>query len=487
MMTVTVFSTAERLLGFIYRIFLSRNLGSEGMGLYQVALSVVGLIMTLTSSGIPITVSRIMTKHSAENHDELSFGTVTAGILLSLVLSLPVVLIIYFVPSISGLIFTDERCYILLKIILPGIVITSVYSVIRGYFWGKKYFLSYSLIEFTEELIMLVAGVILINSATSADGGIRGAGNAVLISYVFSFVTAIILYFIRGGKIKSPKSELKPLISSATPITAMRTATSLINTLIAIILPMRLVLGGMSQSLAMSSYGELSGMSIPLIYIPSTLIGSIALVLVPELSDNYYRHSTITLKNNMEKGVKSSVFISALIVPVFLSVGKELGVLVYDNINAGVYVQRASIIMLPMSISMISTSMLNSLNLEKKTLAYYSVGAVFLIASIYFLPKYLGVYALVVGLFISYVITATCNLLLIKKTCKRPPEYSFFIIASIFLIVPSALFGHLLKGILLNYLPVYLTVIICAFAVVIFIYLLFKIFNLFSLKEAFEK
>ncbi len=487
MMTVTVFSTAERLLGFIYRIFLSRNLGSEAIGLYQVALSVVGLIMTLTSSGIPITVSRIMTKHSAENHENLSFSTVTAGVILSLALSLPVVAVFYFIPSISGFIFTDDRCYEILKIILPGVIITSVYSVIRGFLWGKKYFLSYSLIEFTEELIMLIAGVILISLSSSSDQGILGAGKAVLLSYIFSFVTASILYFVRGGKFKNPKGELKPLIASATPITIMRTATSLINTLIAIILPLRLVLGGMSQSLAMASYGELSGMSIPLIYIPSTLIGSIALVLVPELSDNYYRHSTITLKNNMEKGVKSSVFISALIIPVFLSVGKELGFLVYGNLNAGIYVQKACIIMLPMSITMISTSMLNSLNLEKKTLAYYLIGAVFLIACIYFLPKYLGVYSLVLGLFISYVVTATCNLILIRKTCKRPPEYSFFIIASVFLIIPSALFGYLLKGILVNFLPLWLTVIICSIIVIAFIYLLFKIFNLFSLREVFDK
>lgn len=487
MMTVTVFSTAERLLGFIYRIFLSRNLGSEAIGLYQVALSVVGLIMTLTSSGIPITVSRIMTKHSAENHENLSFSTVTAGIILSLALSLPVVAVFYFIPSISGFIFTDDRCYEILKIILPGVVITSVYSVIRGFLWGKKYFLSYSLIEFTEELIMLIAGVILISLSSSSDQGILGAGKAVLLSYIFSFVTASILYFVRGGKFKNPKGELKPLIASATPITIMRTATSLINTLIAIILPLRLVLGGMSQSLAMASYGELSGMSIPLIYIPSTLIGSIALVLVPELSDNYYRHSTITLKNNMEKGVKSSVFISALIIPVFLSVGKELGFLVYGNLNAGIYVQKACIIMLPMSITMISTSMLNSLNLEKKTLAYYLIGAVFLIACIYFLPKYLGVYSLVLGLFISYVVTATCNLILIRKTCKRPPEYSFFIIASVFLIIPSAILGYLLKGILVNFLPLWLTVIICSIIVIAFIYLLFKIFNLFSLREVFDK
>ena len=161
--------------------------------------------------------------------------------------------------------------------------------------------------------------------------------------------------------------------------------------------------------------------------------------------------------------------------------------MVYDNLNAGIYVQKACIIMLPMSITMISTSMLNSLNLEKKTLLFYSIGAVFLISCIYFLPKYIGVYSLIVGLFISYVITATCNLILIKKTCKRPPNYSLFIIASVFFIVPSALFGHLLKGILINYLSVNLTVIICSIAVVIFIYLLFKVFNLFSLKEVFEK
>lgn len=484
MAIVTAFSIIERLLGFIYRIFLSRTLGSEGLGIYQVSLSVVGLIMTLTASGIPITVSRIMTKHTAENKQNLNFSTVTAGILMSLIISVPIVLILLIFPSLFGFLFADNRSYILLKIMLPGVIITSVYSVIRGYFWGEKRFFTYSIIELLEETVMLVTGILFVYNQTSLKGGIVGAANAVLTSYLFSFVTAFILYFAQGGKIKSPKKELVPLISASSPITVMRTSASLINTLIAIILPLRLVLNGMSKSLAISAFGELSGMSIPLIYIPSTLIGSIALVLVPELSNNYYRNSNISLKNNIEKAVKCSVFISCMIIPTFLCLGKEIGVLLYNNFNAGIYVQRASIIMLPMSITLITTSILNSLNLEKKTLLYYMIGAFFLVVSIYFLPKYIGVYSLILGLLVSYLITAICNLTLINKTCKHKPKYTLFIIVSTLFIIPTTLFGYLLKGILALFVPSIIVILICSISMVIFIYLLFKVFGIFDLKNA---
>ncbi|MBR6737053.1 MAG: oligosaccharide flippase family protein [Clostridia bacterium] len=211
MLVVTVFSVVERLLGFIYRIFLSRSLGAELLGVYQVALSVVGLIMTITASGIPITVSRIMTKHDAENQTQKNFSTVTAGIVLSIIASLPVALIIYLVPSVSGIAFYDERSFEVFKVILPGIVITSVYSVIRGYFWGKKSFLTYSIIELLEEIVMLIAGVILINGAVGGENGLIGAGKAVLISYVFSFITAVLLYFLRVENLKTLVESLSPL------------------------------------------------------------------------------------------------------------------------------------------------------------------------------------------------------------------------------------------------------------------------------------
>lgn len=486
MAVVTIFSTIERLLGFIYRIFLSRNLGSEGVGIYQIALSVIGLIMTITASGIPITVSRLMIKHSSEKREDLVNPTVTSGILLSLLVSLPIVLTLYFFPKQFSFIFADERCYSVMKIILPGVVITSVYAVIRGFFWGKKLFFTYSIIELLEELIMLVFGIIFVNFATTSYEGYEGAGYAVLISYVFSFIFSIIMFLVKGGKFSKINGQLKPLISSATPITLLRTLTSLINTLIAVVLPQILVLYGTPTKSAVSSFGELSGMSIPLIYIPSTLIGSIALVLVPELSNNYYNNRNVNLKNNIENAIKCSVFISCMIIPVFLSMGKEIGVMVYKNKQAGIYISNACLIMLPMSITMITTSILNSLNLEKKTLKYYLVGATFLILSILFLTKYVGIYSLVIGLMLSYLTTAVLNLTLINKTSKIKPNYKKFLFGSTLFLIPTSILGGMLYNVFSNYLGLNFSVILSSIIVVIFNYMFYKLFDLFSIIKVFK-
>ena len=47
---ISVFSVLTRLLGFLLRIFLSRTIGAEALGLYQVALSVFMVLLTVVSS-----------------------------------------------------------------------------------------------------------------------------------------------------------------------------------------------------------------------------------------------------------------------------------------------------------------------------------------------------------------------------------------------------------------------------------------------------
>ena len=477
-MTVTVFSCAERFLGFIYRIYLSRALGAEGLGIYQIALSVLGLFMTITSSGIPITLSRMMIKYKEEGKSERLGGTVSAGIISAVVICIPLTLLVFSKSGLLNALFSDKRCLPVLTIMIPGLTFTSVYAVIRGTLWGNKDFLPYSVIEFLEESVMLIAGIILVNGATDLVDGANKAGVAVLISYLFSFTVSFIYFFAKGGKLKSPKRELKPLIKSATPITAMKTATSLINTLIAVILPARLLIYGFSSADAVAEFGKVFGMAFPLIFMPSTLIGSLALVLVPELSTNYYSKNYSTLKNNIEKALKFAILISCLIIPVFLVAGSELGGLIYGDKTVGDYIVKAAITMLPMSLAMISTSMLNSLNKEKQTLLSFFAGASAMICCIYFLSPIIGIDALILGMFLNFTITAIINLILLNKTSPHKINFLRFLITACLSTAPSVIFGLLVKKTLLIYLNQNITAIICSVLVAGFIFALLITFGL---------
>ena len=85
---VTALSVAERGLGFLYRIVLSRLIGAEGLGLYQVALSLFSLFLTIGTGGIPITVSRMISKSKAERRPMDEVSAFSSGAFLSLLLTL---------------------------------------------------------------------------------------------------------------------------------------------------------------------------------------------------------------------------------------------------------------------------------------------------------------------------------------------------------------------------------------------------------------
>lgn len=478
---VTVFSVCEKFLGFLYRIYLSRTIGAEGIGIYQVALSVFALLLNLVCSGTPITVSRLMTKYRAQGQEIRVGKIIAAGIAFTLAVALPVCAVFMIFGKSFTFLFADERCLKVFIIVMPGLVFTSVYSVLRGVFWGNKDFLPYSVTELLEEICMIIIGIALIGTATDVYQGAVRAGVAVLISYIFSFSLGTAVFFLRKNKLKNPLSEFKPLLKSALPITAMRTANSLTSSLVSIILPVRLISAGMTSAEAMSAFGAAVGQAIPLLFVPTTLIGSFTLVLVPEISESFYKGKHLALKRDIEKAVKFSVFLTSFFVPVFTVCGEEIGLLVFGGHECGKYLSASAFLMAFMSLSSITTSILNSMGLERKTLVYFLLSGILMLLSIWFLPKLIGVYALVVGFTFIYGLTSLLNLKLISKHCKIKPNHLKFITSSLLIMLPVTVFGALLENLLIATLGIFFTLIICSVVMTALLGLLYTVFDLVSI------
>ncbi|MGN1103753.1 MAG: oligosaccharide flippase family protein [Candidatus Coproplasma sp.] len=465
---VTVFSIIEKTLSFIYRIILSRTIGAEGLGIYQICLSVFSVFLTVAATGIPVTVSRLIAKNSATGNPNAKHAVVTSGVLCSLLFTLPIALFLFFGKDLYSFLFPNRDYVNIFLLLIPGLVLTAVYAVIRGSFWGNKQFLPYSIIELTEDAVMVVCGCILIAFANTAEGGTKAAIIAVLISYIFSFAVSLFWYFFTGGKFVKPDGQFKPLFTASLPVTAMRTSTSILNSCVAMFLPALLTYAcGYSDSQSLAIYGAVLGMSVPVLFTPSPLISSIAVVVAPQLSENFYSKRTDLLKRDIEKTLKGSVLIATVLIPVFFTQGKDIGIFLYNNALSGEIICYFSFMMLPMSLSMITTTVLNSMHYEIRTLIYYFIGAAVMLACIFGLTHFWGIYAYMAGVTINFIITAVLNLRLLKKNCPQI-NYVGYALRCIIICIIACTFGNLLSNLLKDVLPLIIKIIICGGASAIF-------------------
>ncbi len=441
---VTGLSVAERFLGFLYRIVLSRYIGAEGMGLYQVALSLFFLLQTLGAGGIPVTVSRTVAKQK-----ERGGAVLSAGLLSALLVTLPVCLLLWSLGNRVAFLFSGKESFSVLRILLLGLSFACCYAVVRGYLWGNKRFLAASMLEMTEEIAMVILGVFLLRGAPTPLVGAKRAAWALCIADVLSCLIAFILLFSTGGRLSRPQKELKPLFNAAMPITSVRLGGSLVNSAISVLMPAMLVRAGASQTEALSLFGVVSGMVLPVLFIPATLIGSLALVLVPELSADFHKKNFARLKGNIARGLRFAFLVACALIPFFFALGEEVGLLAFASQKAGEIISKGCLILLPMSVTMISTSILNSIGFERQTFLFFFIGAAGTFLSILILPPFCGVYAYVVGLGANYTLTAACNLFYLRK--KLPIEGGtggqvrvYALLTPLIGILPLTLFGQLL-------------------------------------------
>ncbi len=479
---ITIFSLITRVFGFLFRIYLSRTIGAEGMGIYQIAFSVFAVLESIIASGLPLTVSKSCSRFEANNSKERQSSVVIAAFIVAVVSALIISVIFIVFRGLIGRIFADSRCITLLLILLPSLFFTSIYAVFRGYLWGKNNFFLVGLTELIEQILRIVICVVIFSTLPTM-GGAEGASLSFTIACAISAIFVLVFYFFQGGKVRNPKQEFKPLLKSAVPITGVRVASNLLMPLIAIIIPLRLMAVGYTNEQALSLYGIAMGMTFPLLFLPSTLIGSLAMAIVPEISYNLESKNHSEISQRIQTSLKFTLFISACFFPLFIGLGEPIGEFLYGNKTAGYYLACSAWIMIPLGINNIATSILNSLGLEGKGFVNYIIGSVFLILSIIILPKYVGIMSLVWGMGLCMSTAAILNIRMIKKHTQVQTNLLQNILYLAIFAIPCSFLASWGYGICMLIFPQFVSIALSGgIATLIYFGLCstFKVFNIFS-------
>ena len=118
-----------RILGFFYRIFLSRTIGAEGLGLYQMIFPIHGIAFALCAGPIQTSLSRLT---AASPEKGRAFLRVSLA--LSLSIALPLTSLIYtFADFLAARVLLAPECAPLLPALALSIPFCAIQTSYREY------------------------------------------------------------------------------------------------------------------------------------------------------------------------------------------------------------------------------------------------------------------------------------------------------------------------------------------------------------------
>lgn len=410
---VTIFALLTRGVSFIFKIYLSRILGAEVLGLYQISLSIFMFFAAFTTSGIPLFVSKITAQHTFSKE---TFSTISSSLIVAITLSsIPCFLILTF-PNLFLIFFQDERCLKILVILIPLFFTVSMYCIIRSFFWGNKDFFVFSLSEFLDEILKVFVSIVIFSIASYYSfKNIFLYAYAMIIGDFLLIIIIFVIYFSKKGKLTSP-TKINEVVKGSAPISMQRILASLLSSFISIVLPYKLSHScGLSVSQSTAEFGRASAMVMSLVMAPNAILGSLNVILLPDIAKLSKNKDNLTLSNKLNKSFLLSCVISSIFLTLFISLGKEIGSLLYNDPYVGDYLSIACFIVIPQSINWFFISILNTTKKELPTFYTYVISSLFLIAIIYLTPKYISIYSYFLALFVFHSISCLLNGMLLNK------------------------------------------------------------------------
>ncbi|MDR1116636.1 MAG: polysaccharide biosynthesis protein [Oscillospiraceae bacterium] len=429
---LTFANILSQLLGFVYRMFLSRLVGPEGMGLFQLIFPFYSLSLALASSGICVAVSKLSAEYLAlGNYKSLRLLIRRAVFVFLALFSLISLVAFLFTDTIAVSFLGDERTRLAIFALVPCVLLTGIENIHKNYFYGTKNVNPPALSDLAEQLIRMSAVLLLLKLLLPQpdDRMLAIIVIGMCICEVFSSVFLRLVYQRHRKKLPktghSDPEMVKKITKIALPVSVTNLMNNLLSSLIVIVIPRRLVLSGLTQSGALSEFGTLFGMTMPLLTLPSALIVGLSLVMVPKLSENMALGNYRDLRNKVSRAIMVTSFLVLPVLSVMIPLGPKLGLYLFGHEINGQYIFPLAVGTILAIYMMVFGSILNGLGKQTASAVNFLIGnaaeliLTFLLTSI---PT-VRMYGYITGFIVSTVITASLNFYRVVKVTKVKVEW----------------------------------------------------------------
>lgn len=439
---LTVSNIVSQMLGFIYRVMLSRLISTEELGLYQIILPIYSVAMALCVSGLTVAVSRLSSDYTALGDRGAVSRLVKRCIHIFFVMVLLFgASVIIFSNQISTDLLSDGRTRLALMFLMPVVLLTGIENIYKNHFYGISYIVPPAITEIIEMFVRMTAvlGILLLFKTDSPEWTVASIVVGMIFCEIFSSAALFGIYRRRQRRLPPASLRADPALNRkiaaiAVPIAVTNVLGTLLSSANAIMIPARLTVAGWERAQAMSAFGVLFGMTLPMLTLPMVLIVGLGLVMVPKLSESVTVGDMRAVRRKIAKAMLAVCTLSMPITAFFLPLGGPLGTLIFNNPAAGNYIVPLSVCVTLSAVQGILGTVLNGIGKQRLAAVNFLIGGSVQLACTWFLTATKGIemYGLIVGLLAGTTITLVLNLICtVRHTGLEIRWVSWFVIPAV--------------------------------------------------------
>ena len=311
-----------KLVGVLYSIPLTWMIGTNGLGVYQAVFPAYNLLLTISSAGLPVAVSRLVARSLAKDDPRSAKQVFKTALLLLLTLGSVATIIMLAGSGALAAASDQPSSRIGFQVIAPCVVIVCVLSAFRGFMQGQQNMVPTAISQLIEQVgkVFLALPMAHFGSKMGVEYGAAGALLGTTIVEGVALLYMMLLYLRRRNAFSSipqlsseaPESSgsmAKQLMTISIPITIGACIVPFSQYIDSIMTVGRLISAGVPAESAGSVYGLFSGTVIRIINIPTALALAVSMSLVPAISAAKAVNDEATVVRQTDLGMRFAFLI----------------------------------------------------------------------------------------------------------------------------------------------------------------------------------
>lgn len=425
---LTATSLLMRSVGVYFNVYLTNRLGADGMGLFTLTGSVYSLAMTLATSAVTLAATRLVSEAMGESTDgsEQESGRILAAMKACIGYSLffgilAGGLLFLFAAPIGRVLLSDERTIPSLWLLALSLPFQALTSALSGYFTAVRRVSKNALTQIFEQGLRIGVTVLLLTLFTS--GGLETACLWVVaggfFGNLFSFLYCFLLY-VRDlrrhhrGRVADP-DEIAPmrkkLLGIALPVAFSSYLRQGLVTVEHLLIPWGLKKKGDSQTAALSTYGIMQGMALPVVMFPYAFLAPFCNLLIPEIAEKRAAGDLLGVQKITERVFRFVLTMGIGTAGIFLCLSRELGTVIGGSAEAATYVRLLAPLVPIMYLDTAVDSILKGFNEQLFCMRVNLLDSALSVLVVLILLPRIGIYGYIIEIFACELINASLSVM----------------------------------------------------------------------------